>query len=81
MFDESKKNLDENELNKKHSYSFVLHHKDNRIISKIVENKMQIFLLVLYLTHPLQLMKFCSEHGSFIKIIYFTILNDSGMTI
>ncbi len=38
MFDESKKNLNENELNKKHSYSFVLHHKDNRIISKIVEN-------------------------------------------
>ena len=38
MFDESKKNFDENELNPKHSYSFVLHHKDNRIISKIVDN-------------------------------------------
>ena len=28
---------------------------------------MPIFLLVLYLTHPLQFMKFCSEHGCFIK--------------
>ena len=33
-----KKNLDYNELNKKHSYSFVLQHVDNRIVSQIPEN-------------------------------------------
>ena len=38
MFDESKKNLDYNELNKKHSYSFVLQHVNNRIVSQIPEN-------------------------------------------
>ena len=38
MFDESKNNIDFNELNKKHSYSFVLHHKNNRIITKIIDN-------------------------------------------
>ena len=38
MFDEAKNNMNVEELNKNHSYSFVLHHKNNRIISKIVEN-------------------------------------------
>ena len=38
MFDESKKNLDYNELNKNNSYSFVLQHVNNRIVSQIPEN-------------------------------------------
>jgi len=38
MFDESKKNLNYDSLNKKHSYSFVLQHINNRIVSQISEN-------------------------------------------
>lgn len=38
MFDECKEKINMEELNKNNSYSFVLQHKENRIISEIVEN-------------------------------------------
>jgi len=38
MFDECKEKINMEELNKNNSYSFVLQHKENRIISEIVDN-------------------------------------------
>ena len=42
MFEDivKEKNINFDELNKKHSYSFVLQHKENRIISEIVDNNL-----------------------------------------
>jgi hypothetical protein len=43
MFDESKENINYDELNKNNSYSFLLQHKNNRIVSMVFSN--MIFLV------------------------------------